>query len=123
MTFLKHVKWKNGVKTPILTLQELKKLREKLQIQLLALEEKKSDSKSGVIEDPKVNEKIEKNDSQKFFLSSYLYWPVKSTLETSAISDYIKALKIDKPKEKPQVIILCKISCFIYIAKLVQLRM
>ena len=114
MTFLKHVKWKNGAKIPILTLQELKKLREKLQLQLLALETKKSEKKSGSIEDPKVSERNENNDSQSgFFLSSYLYWPVKSTLETSAISDYIKALKTDKPKEKPQVIILCKISCFI----------
>ena len=110
-------------KIPILNLQELQKLRQKLQVQLLESETKKSDNKSWITEDPKVTERIENNDSQSgFFLSSYLYWPVKSTLETSAISDYIKSLKVEKPKEEPQVIILCKISYFRE-QKLVRLQM
>ena len=59
-----------------------------------------SEKKLVPIEEVKVVEKPENQKQSGLFLSSYLYWPVKSTLETSAISDYIKNLKFEKPKVK-----------------------
>ena len=96
--FFKHVKWKNVPKPPLLSVEELRKFRDKLQTQLAALEKTKSEKKVNVTEEFKPFEKQDPNDKDepsRFFLSSYLYWPVKSTLETSAISDYIKSLKLE----------------------------
>ena len=72
-----------------------------MQTQLSALEKPELEIQT---ERVKSIEKVqnEKDKQNGFFLSSYLYWPVKTTLETSTISDYIKSLKIDKPKEVPQ---------------------
>ena len=102
--FFKHVKWKNVPKPPLLSVEELRKFRDKLQTQLAALEKTKSEKKVNVTEEFQPFEKQDPNDKDepsRFFLSSYLYWPVKSTLETSAISDYIKSLKLEKSKEPP----------------------
>ena len=102
--FFKHVKWKNP-KSPLFNVEELRKFRLKLQTQLSALEKSESDRKIKVTEGMKPIEKRDpnhKDEQNGFFLSSYLYWPVKTTLETSTISDYIKSLKIEKPKELPQ---------------------
>ena len=102
MTYFKHVKWKKTIKPPLFNAEELRKFRLKLQTQLSALEKPEFEIK--VTERVKPIEKVqnEKDKQNGFFLSSYLYWPVKTTLETSTISDYIKSLKIDKPKEVPQ---------------------
>ena len=101
MTYFKHVKWKKTIKPPLFNAEELRKIRLKLQTQLSALEKPEFEIQT---ERVKPIEKVqnEKDKQNGFFLSSYLYWPVKTTLETSTISDYIKSLKIDKPKEVPQ---------------------